>query len=99
RIWLVAQREFIATISTKAFIIGLLIMPLMIAVLAIVFPRLLNPRNFRTRGEVAIVDPSGRAIADIRAAFSPERMAARREEQARQVLDQAARAVPALGGV
>ena len=32
----------------------------------IVFPRLLNPRNFKTRGEVAVIDPSGRAIADIR---------------------------------
>jgi len=98
RIFLVAQREFIATISTKAFIIGLLIMPLMIAVLAIVFPRLLNPRNFRTRGEVAIVDPSGRAIVEIKAAFSPERMAARREEQARQILNQAPAAVRSFAG-
>jgi len=64
-------------------------MPLMIAVLAVVFPRLLNPRNFKTRGEVAVMDPSGRAMADIRTAFSPERMAERREEQARQLLNQA----------
>jgi ABC-2 type transport system permease protein len=98
RILLVAQREFIATVSTKAFIIGLLIMPLMIAVLAIVFPRLLNPRNFKTRGEVAVIDPSGRAMADIRTAFSPERMAERREEQARQVLNQAPAAVRQLAG-
>jgi ABC-2 type transport system permease protein len=96
RILLVAQREFIATVSTKAFIVGLLIMPLIFAVLAIVFPRLLNPRNFRTRGEIAVIDPSGRAIADIRAAFSPERMADRREEQARQALNQAPAAVRQL---
>ncbi len=57
KILLIASREFIATVSTKAFIIGLLIMPLMIGVAAIVFPRLLNPRNFKTRGEVAIIDP------------------------------------------
>src|SRR5262249_32540191 len=98
RILLVAQREFIATVSTKAFIVGLLIMPLMFAVIAIVFPRLINPRNYRTRGEVAIVDPSGRAVADIRAAFSPERVAERREEQARQVLNQAPQAVQQLAG-
>jgi ABC-2 type transport system permease protein len=98
RILLVAQREFIATVSTKAFIIGLLIMPIMFAVLAVVFPRLLNPRNFRTRGEVAIIDPSGRAIADIRTAFSPERLAERREEQARQILNQAPAAVRQLSG-
>jgi ABC-2 type transport system permease protein len=98
RILLVAQREFIATVSTKAFIVGLLIMPLMFAVIAIVFPRLINPRNYRTRGEVAIIDPSGRAVADIRTAFSPERVAERREEQARQILNQAPQAVQQLAG-
>jgi ABC-2 type transport system permease protein len=98
KILLVAQREFIATVSTKAFIVGLLIMPLMFAVIAIVFPRLLNPRNFRTSGEVAIVDPSGLALADVRHAFSPERVAERREEQARQALNQAPAAVRQLAG-
>ena len=96
RVLLVAQREFIATISTKAFIIGLLIMPVMLGTVAIVFPRLLNPRNFQTRGQVAVIDPSGRAIADIRSAFSTERMAERREEQARQILNQAPAAVRQL---
>ena len=88
-ILLVAGREFVATVSTKAFIIGLLIMPAMIGVSIIVFPRLLNPRSFKTQGEIAVIDPSGRAIGDIRKAFSPERMTERREEQARQVLNQA----------
>src|SRR5256885_15958654 len=93
KILLVAGREFIATVSSRAFMIGLLIMPVMLGVVAIVFPRLVNPRSFKTRGEVAIVDPSGRAIGDISAAFSPERMAERREEQARQLLNQAPAAV------
>ena len=89
KILLVAGREFVATVSTKAFLIGLLIMPLMIGVSIIVFPRLLNPRNFKTQGEIAVIDPSGRAIGDIRKAFSQERMSERREDQARQVLNQA----------
>jgi hypothetical protein len=93
KIFLVAGREFVATVSTKAFIIGLLIMPMFIGVAAIVFPRLLNPRNFKTTGEVAIINPSGKAAADIRAAFAPERVAERREEQARQALNQAPEAV------
>src|SRR5689334_2713080 len=92
-ILLVAQREFIATVSTKAFIIGLLIMPMVFGVIALVFPRLLNPRNFQTRGEVVVIDPSGRAIADVRLAFSAERMADRREALARQALNQAPAAV------
>ncbi len=92
-ILLVAGREFIATISTKAFIIGLLVFPVIFSVALIVVPRMLNPRNFRTQGEVAVIDPSGRAMADIRAAFAPERVAERREEQARQILNQAPEAV------
>jgi ABC-2 type transport system permease protein len=90
---LVARREFVATVSTKAFIIGLLIMPMFLAVVALVFPKLLNPRNFKTTGEVAIIDPSGKAIEEIRVAFAPERVIDRREEQARQALNQAPAAV------
>src|SRR5262249_16130892 len=93
KILLVAGREFIAMVSTKAFIIGLLIIPVMMASLAIIMPRVINPRNSRTEGEVAVIDPSGAAIADIRAAFSPQRMAERREEQARQLFNQAPAAV------
>jgi ABC-2 type transport system permease protein len=93
KILLIAGREFVATVSTKAFIIGLLIMPLMLGTFGILFPRLFNPRNFKTSGEVAIVDPSGRAIADIRAAFSPDRVADRREQTARVALNQAPAAV------
>jgi ABC-2 type transport system permease protein len=89
KILLVAGREFVATVSTKAFIIGLLIMPMMIGVSIVVFPRLLNPRNYRTQGEVAVIDPNGRAIADIRTAFSQDRIAERREATARQVMNQA----------
>jgi len=93
KVLLVARREFIATVSTKAFIIGLLIMPMFGLVFAIVFPRLLNPRSFKTTGEVAVIDPSGKAIEDIRTAFDPARVAERREDQARQVLNQAPAAV------
>ena len=96
KILLVAGREFAATVSTKAFIIGLMILPMFLLVAAIVFPRLLNPRNFKTTGEVAIIDPTGHAIADVRKAFSPERIAERREEQARQALNQAPETVRRL---
>ena len=98
KVLLVARREFVATVSTKAFIIGLLIMPMFGLVFAIIFPRLLNPRNFKTTGEVAIIDPSGKAIEDIRTAFDPVRVADRREEQARQALNQAPAAVRQMSG-
>jgi ABC-2 type transport system permease protein len=93
KVLVVARREFIATVSTKAFIIGLLVMPMFLLVAAIVFPRLLNPRSFKTTGEVAIIDPTGKAIGDIRTAFDPRRVEDRREEQARVALNQAPAAV------
>ncbi len=96
KILLVAGREFIATVSTKAFVIGLLLMPAMIGVSIVVFPRLLNPRSFKTQGEIAVIDASGRAIADIRSAFAPEQMVKRREQQVRQALNQAPAAVQEL---
>ena len=37
-------------------IVGLFFMPAMLTIAAVVFPRVLNPRNFQTRGDVAIVD-------------------------------------------
>ena len=98
KVFLVAGREFVATVSTKAFIIGLLIMPMFLLVAAIVFPRLLNPRNFKTTGVVAVIDPSGKAIGEIRAAFDPVRVADRREEQARLALNQAPAAVQQMAG-
>jgi len=89
KVLLVAAREFIATVSTKAFIVGLLVLPMFLLVAALVFPRLLNPRNFKTTGEVAVIDPRGQSITDIRAAFDPQRVAERREDQARLALNQA----------
>jgi len=97
-ILLVAQREFIATVSTKAFIIGLLFMPAMIGTAAIVFPRLLNPRSFKTRGAIVVIDRSERAMRDVKAAFLPERVAERREATARLVLNQAPAAIQQVAG-
>jgi ABC-2 type transport system permease protein len=89
RIFLIASREFIATVSTKAFIIGLFIMPAIIAVGAVVAPRLLNPRTYRVQGDLAIVDPTGRVVPELRAGLSPEAIVRRRAEDARQALERA----------
>ena len=42
RIGLVARREFMAAVTNKGFVIGLLLMPAIIALLFAVFPRVLN---------------------------------------------------------
>ncbi len=45
RVWLVAQREFLAAVMNKGFVIGLLVMPAIIAMLVMVMPRLMNTQG------------------------------------------------------
>ena len=50
RVWLIAVREFVATVMTKAFIIGLLIFPAILAIMAVVGPRLFGDMDFSVEG-------------------------------------------------
>jgi len=88
----VAAREFIATVSTKAFILGLLLTPTIIAAVAIVFPRVLG-RGTEVSGEIAVIDPTGAVMPELRTTLGADRIAARRSEQTRQALSQAPGAV------
>jgi ABC-2 type transport system permease protein len=82
----IAQREFIATVATKAFIIGLLILPAIIAIFALIGPRFFIPRNFQVRGELAVIDPTGRVAPELQETYDPARIAARRREEAQKAL-------------
>jgi ABC-type Na+ efflux pump permease subunit len=88
KIALVAAHEFVATISTRAFILGLLATPAIIALVAIVFPRVMT-RGVQISGEIAIIDPTAAVTAELRTALGASRIRARRAEQTRQVLIQA----------
>ena len=59
RIGLVAGREFLAAVMNKGFVVGLLLMPAIIALLVVVFPRMMNRNVPPVRGEVAVIDPTG----------------------------------------
>jgi len=76
----VALREFLATVGTKGFIIGILITPLLIAALIVVMPRLMKEAPPKVEGEVALIDPTGEVAEGLSAYLRPERIAARREE-------------------
>jgi len=92
----IAAREFVATVATKGFLVGLLLMPALITVLAIAAPRLFSPRNFRIQGQVAIVDPTGSVVSELRTALDPATIAARRAEEARRALAAAPAAIRQL---
>jgi len=66
----VARREFVATVFTKAFIIGLLVLPVTIALFTVIGPRLFGGRAFVVEGELAVIDATGDVLPELRAGLS-----------------------------
>jgi len=79
RILLVARREFVAAMTNRAFVIGLLLVPAFAVGVSFIMPRLITTRNERVQGQVAIIDETGVVAADLRRALTPEAIAARRD--------------------
>ena len=94
---MVAVREFVATVFTRAFILGLLLTPAIGAIGVMVFPRLMT-RSVQVQGEIAVIDPHGGRRGELRTSLGPERIRARRTDQARQVLIQAPESVRQMAG-
>ncbi len=90
RVFYVASREFLATVATKGFVIGLLIAPALILIGVALVPRLLALREAPSiDGEIAIVDPTGEVAAGLRAHLDPAAVAGRRGELVERVLSAA----------
>jgi ABC-type Na+ efflux pump permease subunit len=70
KVWQIAAREFVATVFTKAFIIGLLVLPVMIAVFALIGPRLFGATDFSVKGEVAVIDSTNLVLPELRAGLA-----------------------------
>src|SRR4029079_11449183 len=75
KVGLVAAHEFLATISTRAFILGLLATPAIIALAAIVYPRTMS-RSVQVHGEIAVIDPTAAVFPELRTALGRERILA-----------------------
>ena len=87
KIALVAGREFMAAVTNKGFLIGLLIMPLMFAVLVALMPRLMTSNSTVVKGDVALIDPTGRVAPVLRETITPDAMRARLERNIARALD------------
>ncbi len=85
RILLVAEREFLATVATRAFIFAALLTPVLIGALVVLMPRLMRESPPSVEGEVAIIDPTGQVEAGLRDYLKPERLAQRREEMLKRL--------------
>ncbi len=92
----VALREFVSTVATKGFIIGMLVTPLIMAFMIIVMPRLMKVDAPKISGEVAIVDPTGAVAPGLAAWLAPEKIAERRQEVRKRIDEATPGAVKAV---
>lgn len=76
----VAVREFLSTVATKGFIIGVLITPILIGLMILLMPILMDETPPRILGEVAVIDPTGEVAPVLDEYLDPEAIASRREE-------------------
>jgi ABC-type Na+ efflux pump permease subunit len=94
----IAWREFRVTVTSKAFIFGLLLLPALGALFAFVIPRVMSSNTVDMRGEIAIIDPDGRVADALEAALAPAAVAARRRADAERITQSMPGAVSALAG-
>ena len=83
----VAGREFKATVLTKGFVFGVLITPALLALFILFLPKFMTRTPPKVEGQVAILDPSGAVVDDVRTGLTPERFAERRAEDRRRIED------------
>ena len=83
----VAQREFLATVGTKAFIFGILVTPLVIGVLILLIPWMSRQDPPAIAGSVAVIDPTGQVTAGLAAYLEPARIEERRREAYQRIQD------------
>jgi ABC-2 type transport system permease protein len=79
KIFLVARRDFLATVSTKGFIIAIMVPPVIYALILLAFPRMMNNRVPAVTGRVAVIDQTGQVAEGVRRYLDPQAMAGRRD--------------------
>lgn len=90
----IAWREFVSTAGTKAFVVGVLIFPAMIAIFASFVPSLLNRKPPPVAGQVAVLDESAVVFDDVAAALAPAGFLERREESRKRIDEAIEQATP-----
>jgi ABC-type Na+ efflux pump permease subunit len=83
RVLWIARREFLATVVTKAFVIGLLFLPVMIGLVAFAIS-LMSDDDFQAAGTIAILDPTGRVTVAARQALASNAMERQLADQLRE---------------
>lgn len=89
RVRLVAAREFFTTVSSKGFLFGVLVMPVLFIAILLIMPRLMANRGMQVEVEVAVIDRSASSFtSSLRAELSSEAILARQEAGRREAQEQ-----------
>jgi ABC-2 type transport system permease protein len=81
RIGLVAARDYRATITSRGFLIGLLVMPVIFVIFVVVIPRVLGSRSPQVAGQVMVIDPTGKVTAQLQQTVTPADIELRRSRE------------------
>jgi ABC-2 type transport system permease protein len=81
KVFQIARRDFLATVTTRGFLIALLFPLLMYGLVGVAFPRLMNDRAPRVSGEIAIIDPTGKVAEQAGRSLGHDAIAERRRSE------------------
>lgn len=76
----IAAREFMATVTTKGFIFGVLLTPTLVVLMTFLVPRIASETPPKIQGQVAVFDPTRMIAGNIAADLAPERFVERRKK-------------------
>jgi ABC-type Na+ efflux pump permease subunit len=99
KILYVAQREFLATAGTRAFILGILVTPLVIGVLILLVPWMSRQDPPAISGSVAVIDPTGQIADGLAAYLEPARIEKRRLEAYKRIQEAMPSALRSASGM
>ena len=98
KILLVAQREFLATAGTRAFIFGVLVTPVLIGAMIFILPRMMHNAPPKVVGDVAIIDPTGEVAPALTAYLTADQLAKRRDADYKRLQEAMPAALRSSGG-
>ena len=89
KIFHVAMREFVTTVFTRAFLLGIILPPALMAIAFTLMPILMNKAAPKVEGHIAIIDQTGVVAPRVEKSFTSEEIAKRRAEKLKKFSDAA----------
>ncbi|MFN9972511.1 MAG: hypothetical protein ACK58T_21740, partial [Phycisphaerae bacterium] len=97
KVFIIAVREFLAIVATKAFILGLLLPPAIMTILMFALPLLMNKKPPTVYGHIALIDQSGKVTPRLVDAYDPAKQQERKEQRDKAIKDQMAAGMKSMG--